>query len=112
MKYVKMTFWIALFIVLFVLFTLNVYQSVDFRYFYGTQDVFKEIPLFVVIFFSIAIGFFLGLLVILGEMMRLKKECRGKDSELTLLKKELDTHRNVAVKEFIDSEVNGGNGVS
>ena len=112
MKYVKMAFWTLLFIVLFVLFTLNVYQSVDFRYFYGTNDVFKEIPLFVLIFFSIAVGFFLGLLVILGEIVQLKKKCRAKDSELTTLKKELDTHRNVAVKEFIDSESDGGNGAS
>ncbi|RLE20732.1 MAG: hypothetical protein DRJ08_06565, partial [Acidobacteria bacterium] len=111
-KYVKMTFWTVLFIVLFVLFTLNVYQSVDFRYFYGNKDVFKEIPLFVVIFFSMAVGFFLGLLVILGEIVQLKKDCRGKDAELATLKKELDTHRNVAVKEFIDSESNGGNGAS
>ncbi|NOZ12844.1 MAG: LapA family protein [Acidobacteria bacterium] len=112
MKYVKISFWTILFIVLFVLFTLNVYQSVDFRYFYGTDDVFKEIPLFVVIFFSMAGGFFLGVLVILGELMQRKKECRAKDAELSTLKKELDTHRNIAVKEFIDSESNGGNGAS
>ena len=112
MKYVKTAFWTTLFVVLFVLFTLNVYQSVDFRYFYGKQDVFKEIPLFVVIFFSAAVGFLLGLLVILGEIMQLKKECRARDAELATLKKELDTHRNVAVKEFIDSESNGRNGAS
>ncbi len=112
MKYVKTAFWTTLFVVLFVLFTLNVYQSVDFRYFYGNQDVFKEIPLFVVIFFSAAVGFLLGLLVILGEIMQLKKECRARDAELATLKKELDTHRNVAVKEFIDSESNGRNGAS
>ncbi len=112
MKYVKITFWTILFIVLFVLFTLNVYQSVDFRYFYGTDDVFKEIPLFVVIFFSMATGFFLGLLVLLGELMQQKRESREKESELATLKKELDTHRNVAVKEFIDSESNGGSEAS
>lgn len=112
MKYVKTAFWTVLFVVLFILFTLNVYQSVDFRYFYGNQDVFKDIPLFVMIFFSMAIGFLLGLLVILGEMFQLKKASRAKDAELATLKKELDTHRNVAVKEFIDSESNGGNGES
>ena len=112
MKYVKTAFWTVLFIILFVLFTLNVYQSVDFRYFYGDLDVFKGIPLFVVIFFSMAVGFLLGLLVILGELMQLKRECRARDVELATLKKELDTHRNIAVKEFIDSESNGGNGAS
>ncbi len=112
MKYVKTAFWTVLFIVLFVLFTLNVYQSVDFQYFYGTENIFKEIPLFVVIFFSMAVGFFLGLLVFLGEVLQLKKDCRTKDAEFMTLKKELDTHRNVAVKEFIDSESNGGNGES
>ena len=112
MKYVKMAFWTVLFIVLFVLFTLNVYQSVDFRYFYGAQDVFKEIPLFVVIFFSMAAGFLLGLLVVLGELVQLKRDCHSRDTELVQLKKELDSHRNVAVKEFIDSESNGGNGDS
>lgn len=110
MKYVKMAFWGILFIVIFVLFTLNVYQSVDFRYFYGAQDVFKGVPLFVLIFFGMAAGFLIGVVLLLGELIQVKRECKQRITELDELKKELDTHRNVAVKEFLDGTSNGDHG--
>lgn len=104
MKYVKMTFWIVVFFILFILFTLNVAQNVDFRYFYGVDDVFQEIPLFVVIFFSMAIGFLFGIILISGELFHYRRQARKQEVEIDNLRKEIDTHRNVAVKEFLNGE--------
>ena len=107
MKYIKMTFWIVVFFILFILFTLNVAQNVDFRYFYGTDDVFQEVPLFVMIFFSMVVGFLFGIILISGELFHYRKQARKLELEIDNLRKEIDTHRNVAVKEFLNGESDG-----
>jgi len=104
MKYVRMAFWIALFLIAFVIFTLNVGESVDFRYFYGNDDVFRQVPLFVVVFFSLLCGFVLGIILLSGDVLRHRRQLRQREEEITSLRQEIDTHRNVAVKEFLNGE--------
>ena len=104
MAYLKMVFWLFLFIILFILFTLNVSQSVDFWFFYGPEDVFRDVPLFAVIFFSLAVGFLIGIILISVELFQVKRRAKQQELEISNLRKEIDSHRNVAVKEFLNGE--------
>ena len=104
MSYLKMAFWVVLFVFLFVIFTLNVSQSVDFWYFYGTDDVFRGVPLFAVVFFSLTVGFLVGVFLMLMELFQYKRKLKKSEQEMAALRKEIDSHRNVAVKEFLNGE--------
>jgi len=104
MNFFKKFLWVLALIVIFYLLLLNISQTVDLKFFFGDFGVIKNVSLIVIMFVSILCGFLLGVFFMIGEVFVLKKRVKFQNDELVVLKEEVDSHRNIVVKDVLESK--------
>lgn len=104
MKLFKRSFLFIALIIVFYFMIINISHTVDVKYFFGEEGLIKNVSLIVIIFISVIAGFFIGILFLLTDFLELKKQLKKQKVELEVLKEEVDSHRNIVVKDVLKTE--------
>ena len=102
MNILKTVITVILFFALLILAILNTNQSVDINFYQWKS--FHDVPLWVIIFSSIAIGIIISAIVGLSEHIKLKLQLSRMRKRIKQLEEEISSLRNIPIAQVIQEE--------
>ncbi len=102
MNILKAVITIILFFALLILAILNTNQSVDLNFY--QWKTFNDVPLWVVLFGSLAIGIIVSAIIGVAEHIKLRLQISRQKKKITKLEEEISSLRNIPISQAMEQQ--------